>query len=464
MLTLKKTYYLLFLIGLFFFPFNSFEGLSFLGEYKNEAGVYIFLTGFLLFFVDFLKGEKFNIPLNRPVFQIVIIFLAWIIIGFILNLNTISENYFKHTSGINRFVRQFISLLFSSIIFLLFFWNIIINMTTRKILYTIRKVFYLSLLFASVYGFLELSVNVFKLSFLMPIYKLFNYFPFLEEDFHTMGRISSIAFEPPFLAVYLISIAGWMFSYMLTDDGKLKYLPTVLVLILTYYSGSRTALIVILIQLVVFLNIYLSPFRKKVALASVMILILIGSIFALFSKDNRAIKDITKKVESLDFVGNLKKNISNQSRFGIQYSSIQVFKNNPIIGVGFGQQSFTGRYLYPHWAEKNNWEFENIYQNNNERSFPPGYNLYTRLLAETGLVGISIFFLLIYITFKQTRRLMIDNDLNIRNIGIILFITFIGFYINWFQIDTFRVYIFWLSLCILMKLSFNYKNNNVIKK
>uniref|UniRef100_UPI00404BA394 O-antigen ligase family protein n=1 Tax=Flavobacterium sp. TaxID=239 RepID=UPI00404BA394 len=463
MLSLKKTYYLLFFIGLFFFPFNSFEGLKFLGEYKNEAGAYIFLTGFLLLFIDFLRGSTFHIPLNKTIFLIILVFLLWTIIGLILNINTVLGSYFKHTTGLNRFIRQFISLLFSAIFFQLFFWNILVNMTVKQILFKIRKVFFISLLFATIYGLIELFVNVFKISFLLPVYQLFNYFPFLQEDFHTLGRISSIAFEPPFLAVFLISISGWMFSYMLTNNNGMKYIPTIMVLILTYYSGSRTALIVILIQLIFFLNIYLTPIRKKLVLSSVILLVFCGSVFAVLSKDNRVIKDIAKKIESLDFVGNLTKNVSNQSRFGIQYSSIQVFKSNPIIGVGFGQQSFTGRYLYPAWAVKNNWEFKYIYQNNNEKSFPPGYNLYTRLLAETGIIGISIFLFLMITTFKHTRSLMRESDFNLRIIGIILFITLIGIYINWLQIDTFRVYIFWLSLCILMKLSYKNKKINVIK-
>ena len=453
MFTLKKTYYLLFLIGLFFFPFNSFEGLKFLGEYKNEAGAYIFLIGIFLLIIDVIKGRSFYIPINKPIFQIVLVFLFWIVLCTLLNLHTVLDNYFKHTTGINRFIRQFIALLFSTVIFLLFFWNVLINMSTTQILYRIRKVFLFSLLFATLYGFLELFVNVFHFSFLLPIYQLFNYFPFLEEDFHTLGRISSIAFEPPFLAVYLISIAGWMYSYMLTEKSKMKYVPTIMVLLLTYYSGSRTALIVILIQFIVFLNIYLSPIRKKVLIIVTIGLISLLSILAVLSKDNKAIKDISKKIESLDFVGNLTKNVSNQSRFGIQYSSIQVFKSNPIVGVGFGQQSFTGRHLYPSWATKNNWEFEQIYQNSKERSFPPGYNLYTRLLAETGIIGFFIFLFLIYTTFKQTKRLIRGDDYETKTVGVILLITFIGLYINWLQIDTFRVYVFWLSLCILMKLS-----------
>jgi O-antigen ligase len=452
MISLKQSYYFLFLLGLFFFPFNSFQGLKFLGEFQNEAGVYLFLLGFALLLVDVSKGKSFFVPIDRLVFQIVLLFIFWIIICTLLNFQTVSENYFKQTSGLNRFVRQFIALSFSTFIFLLFFWNMIKEMDTKQILFKIRKVFLYALIFAFLYGIFEILVTTLGLSFFRPIYELFDYFPFVDEDIHMGGRISSVAFEPPFLAVYLISIAGWMYSYMLTEKKIVKYVPLAMVLILTYYSGSRTALVVILIQLLFFLNIYLSKKMKVVLVGSTFVLCLLVLSLSIVYKDNKAIKDISNKIESLDFVGNLKKNVSNQSRFGIQYSSIQVFKNNPIVGVGFGQQSFTGRYLYPSWAVKDNWEFEYIYQNNEVKSFPPGYNLYTRLLAETGIVGISIFLLLLYTTFRQTRILMKQHDANTRVLGVILFITFIGLYINWLQIDTFRVYIFWLSLCVLMKL------------
>lgn len=451
MISLKQSYYFLFILGLFFFPFNSFQGLKFLGEFQNEAGAYIFVVGFTLLLIDVIKGKSFFIPLNKLIFQIILLFMFWVIACTLLNYQTVSENFFKHTTGFNRFIRQFIALSFSTLIFLLFFWNVIIEMNTRQILFKIRKVFLYALIFSFIYGVFEILVTTLGFTIFRPIYKLFDYFPFVEEDFHLNGRISSVAFEPPFLAVYLISIAGWMYSYMLTEKNIIKYAPLAMVLILTYYSGSRTALVVILVQLLVFLYIYLSKQMKKIILVSTLTLCLILFSLSFIYKDNKAIKDITHKIESLDFVGNLKKTVSNQSRFGIQYSSIQVFKNNPIIGVGFGQQAYTGRYLYPGWALKNNYEFTYNYQNSEVRSFPPGYNMYTRLLAETGLIGISIFLFLMYTIFKQCRLLIKNNDFETKVLGIILLITFVGLYINWMQIDTFRVYVFWLSLCILMK-------------
>src|SRR5690606_29451807 len=99
-----------------------------------------------------------------------------------------------------------------------------------------------------------------------------------------------------------------------------KFVPTALILILTYFSGSRTALIVVLVQLAIFL--YLS-LRKEhlikvglVTLGATGIIVAYGLIF----DSSKLVYDVSEKLESLDFRGNLKKNISNQSRFGIQYA------------------------------------------------------------------------------------------------------------------------------------------------
>ena len=84
------------------------------------------------------------------------------------------------------------------------------------------------------YGFIETLISFFGFAFLNPILDLFDYLPFIEVSYHAEGRISSVSYEPPFLAIYLITIAGWMFSYILTSSSKLRYIPTVLVLILTF--------------------------------------------------------------------------------------------------------------------------------------------------------------------------------------------------------------------------------------
>ena len=149
MIYLKKVYHLLFLLGLFFFPFNRFEGISFLGEYKNEAGAFFFLIGFfcMLFY------GNITLPLKSKTYQLMILFFLWCIITTLLNYPSVYHNYYKHTTGTGRFIRQFISLSFSVLLFFTFFWNVLKDMTISEIMFKISKVFLFSLFFSSFYSF-----------------------------------------------------------------------------------------------------------------------------------------------------------------------------------------------------------------------------------------------------------------------------------------------------------------------
>lgn len=449
---LQKIYTVLFFLGLFFFPFNEYEGISALGEFKSESGALFLFAGFLFLIADTFYSKKIIIPYKNILFQFVMLFLVWCIITFLVNLDTIPFNYFKHTTGINRFIRQYFALFISSFIFFVLYINVLAKMEVKEILFKIRKVFLYSLIIASIYGFLETLVIVFGFRIFYQVLNLFDYFPFLEVNLHPEGRISSISYEPPFFAIYLISIAGWMFSYILTNKKATKFLPTIAVLILTYFSGSRTGLIVIFFQLLVFSVFLYKDIRFKTYIKKGLLgFAVIFSVLLVFNGE-KVIKSVATKMESLDFKNNLTKNLSNQSRFGIQYASIQVFKEHPITGVGFGQQAYHNRTHYPGWATKNNYEFTLYYKNKKEKTFPPGYNLYTRLLAETGLTGFLLFVMLLCFSLRETIIIMKSTQNEEKTLAIIILITLIGLYINWLQIDTFRMYVVWLSLAILIQI------------
>lgn len=447
----QKILRILFLLGVFFIPFNSFEGLSFLGEFRNESAVFFFLSGSILLFTTFFLGARVTLPLKNFYFQIMLLFMAWCIIATLLNSATVYENYFKQTGGINRFIRQFVSFVLSGLVLFTFYWNVLRKMSISEILSIIRKVFLGSLIVASVYGFLEILIVYFGMSSVRPIINLFNYFPFV--NVKVFGdRISSIAQEAPYLAIYLITIAGWMFSYILTSNGVKKFIPAFLVLSLTFFSGSRTGLVVIFVQLLVFLSILLfdSKFRKYV-------FIFLGSfatvvIVVLAINSEKVIADVEKKIDSLDFKSNLTENVSNKSRIGIQYANIQVFKEHPIAGVGFGQQTYHNRFHYPVWATFNNYEFRLYYTDQFLTSFPPGYNIYIRLLAETGIIGFSIFLFLLVSVMLRCRKLIVESTGEKKIVAIILLVSFVGISINWLQIDTFRLYGFWIFFAIFIHL------------
>ncbi|WP_415580526.1 O-antigen ligase family protein [Flavobacterium longum] len=309
------------------------------------------------------------------------------------------------------------------------------------------------MIFAFSYGVLETAIVYFNVGAARPILDLFDYFPFLDVNFPPGGRISSVAYESPALGNYLIAVSGWMFSYILTEKNNLyKFLPTLMVLFLTFFSGSRTAMATVGLQAVIlFAIMYAMPQYRRTVTVGFGYVAIVAAIMLAANGEN-IVRSVDEKLKSLNFSQNLKKNVSNQSRFGMQYASLQVFKEHPVVGVGFGQEAYYTRFEYPGWAKKDNWEFKAMYLNKNFPSFPTSYNLYTRLLAETGIIGVLIWCFMIYLCIANSIRLFKTSKEYEKVLAFILLISFTGMSLNWLQTDFFRQYAFWLCFVIMIRL------------
>jgi len=454
MITLKKIYTTFFFFGLFFIPFNDFEGfINLLGEYRNESATYFFLLGFLVLVAESFFKKKINFPYKHPLIIVLGIFIFWTFLATLFNLETVSENFFKQRSGINRYLRQTISLLISAICFTFLFWNVFKNYTLREGFMKIRKVLLWSFVFVSVYGFFEIGILFFKLNFLRPIWDLFEYFPFINNSFSGGGRmgISSVTFEVPSLGNYLIFVFPWMLSYIFTEKNWLKFIPSVVVIILMLFSDARAAFVVIIVQTICFILMLLHDIRyRKTTIFGLQFTAVVLGVFVLLNSE-KIYQSVGKKLDRINFSKNLTKDVSNKSRFGMQYATLKVFKENPVCGVGLGQVAYHMRYHYPYWATSDNWEFY-MFQNEQHKPFPPTYNIYTRLLAETGIIGVLLFLSLVSLPMYYTLMYWKKTNFNNKYIGVVLLLSFIGLAINWLQIDFFRQYGFWLMLIFLLKI------------
>ena len=77
--------------------------------------------------------------------------------------------------------------------------------------------------------------------------------------------------------------------------------------------------------------------------------------------------------------------------------------------------------------------------------------MYLRILAESGLIGLVVFLLFLYVIIK--RVFIFYKTLKKYNyIVIALIVSFFGYFLNWLQIDSFRLYGFWICLAILIML------------
>ena len=442
-LTIKNIILPSLLFGIFFIPFNSWSGIGFLGEYYRDS---CFLFFSFAFFLTLFK-RRIQIPLQNLIFQFLILFLLWSFLTTLLNSHNIVDYYFKQTSGFSRFVNQFGSLIIASLIIPLTFYNGFKRINVNKTFRLIRRIVFASLIIVLIYSIIEILIVKFNMVYLKKsLLNLFDYFPFTEAKTDMrLRRISSVTFEPPALGTYLLSIAGWMFSYILTEKKALKYLPILIVLFLGFMSGSRAAFFTIIIQFIIAILLLLKS--KNATNNLYRILIGLSTIFILtIGYFNKPIFDYIKKEINSFKLDDSTHSLSNKSRFGIQQAMFNVFLENPILGTGYGLQAFESRKKYPTWAKKNNWEFRLKYLNQNDKRFPPGYNMYLRILSETGLIGFLIFGLIILQIFLWCyNNLKSDNS----TIAFIVLISMIGFSLNWLKMDSFRIYFFWLCLALI---------------
>ena len=433
----------LILSGIFFMPFNSWDGIPFLGEYYRDSCVLFFIAAFLIL----LFKKKIKLPFHSPIFYILVIFFLWALLSTALNTETVSQYYFKQTSGTTRFIRQFLSLIIAAFILPITFYNCFLNFETEKLLYKIRRVIYYSFIIVIIYSIVEVLIVKFNLQFLKkPVLNLFDYFPFVDAKTDLrLGRISSVTFEPPALGTYLITIFSWMCSYIITSKSYYKHIPSIAVILLAFISGSRAAFFIILIQAIIFIAVISQSQQYSKLFTKIIVALSFTISTGLIISAPKIISYLDNEIQSFK-LDNADHSLSNKSRFGIQYAMYEVFLENPIIGVGYGQQAFESRSKYPSWAKRNNWEFRLKYLNQNNKRFPPGYNLYLRLASEVGIVGVGIFLL-----FTSYILIWCYNNINSKNnlLGIIIFISIVGFLLNWLKMDTFRIYGFWICLALI---------------
>ena len=431
------------LIGIFFIPFNSWSGIGFLGDYYRDSCFLFFSFAFVLT----LLKKRIQIPLNNLIFQFLILFILWSFLATLLNAQNIFEYYFKQTTGIARFINQFGSLIIASLIIPLTFYNGFKKININNIFRLIRKVILASLIIVFIYSIIEILIVKLNMVYLKkPLLNLFDYFPFTEAKTDMrLQRISSVTFEPPALGTYLLSIAGWMFSYVLTEKNKLKYLPLIIVLFLGFMSGSRAAFFAIIMQFMIALFFFVKHKNSSKNIYKILLGFSVISLLTLAYFNKPIIEYVKKEINSFKLDDSTHA-LSNKSRFGIQQAMFRVFTEHPISGTGYGLQAFESRKKYPAWAKKNNWEFRLKYLNQNDKRFPPGYNMYLRILSETGLVGLLFFGLIILQIF-----LWCYNNLKSENsiIAFIILISMIGFSLNWLKMDSFRIYFFWLCIAMI---------------
>jgi hypothetical protein len=177
------------------------------------------------------------------------------------------------------------------------------------------------------------------------------------------------------------------------------------------------------------LFIYKDPISEKIA-----------------SNKQSSSKDISKHLKS---VSNIKNDASNLERINRWNSAIRMFKDKPLVGFGPG----TYRFQYAPYQRS----YEQTYVSTNAGSLGNAHSEYLSPLAETGLIGALIFFVLIALTIRTGRRIYIhakSQEIKFLSIGILIGLFtyyFHGFLNNFLDQDKASAP-FWSMIAILVAL------------
>lgn len=170
-----------------------------------------------------------------------------------------------------------------------------------------------------------------------------------------------------FFGRYLFILLGFFYF----DKSKLRKLLFFIIILCSFYSViysfTRSVYLGVLIGLIIFALI-----KDKRLLIPIVILLIFWNTILPVSVVERINMTVTEE-------GNL--DPSATGRIEIWENSMELFKNNPLLGSGFQVIAFSG------------WKLRSA------------HNMYVTFLAEMGIIGLALFLYLFYIALKNSWKL-----------------------------------------------------------
>lgn len=123
-----------------------------------------------------------------------------------------------------------------------------------------------------------------------------------------------------------------------------------------------------------------------------------------------------------------------------------VFNDYPILGVGMGNVGF----FFPQKLSDFSWGLTEVRQLAYQwTALPNTKSIWIRLLAETGIVGFSVFVTWLLVLWQSARYLRAERTSLARMAGLFGGLVLVGFLIEGFSVDTFALPYYWVSFGFL---------------
>ncbi|MFO1104968.1 MAG: O-antigen ligase family protein [Amaricoccus sp.] len=414
--------------------FNDLKPLLPIGELSNDGFIYV--MPLLLLYLLRAPG-KIEIPVLPLLLALAL--LAVIVLGIAANYDAIARAYFKGRSGMSRVITQMMALTLGLLVTLIFY-----NLTRMGFLPAMSRAARLALFVMAGVGVLELA-SWRLLPGLTQAYDLLSAVIHANSGVAYAQRLRMTAFEVSWAAVMITLL--FPFGMITLRQGWTRILYVALVLGLVVLTQSRTALLVIGAQASIFAWFSLS--HRIDHMLHTVTLGLLAALVLLISPVTR--DAVSGKAMNMIEYGSLSgpreldstENLSNVTRMAGINAGMAMFREHPVIGVGFGQFGFSYA-SHVRAADFRSWEVRK-FVTDAEEDWPPAFSLHVRLLAETGLIGYAIWLLLLGPPLVRALRLSGMTTIEGRaNLAVAM--TLSGWLLLGMSIDTARFFGGWIAL------------------
>ena len=427
------------------------RGPGFLGGLGKEGSFYPAAI-FMMVFILGLWLEKRNLYFpNMRYARYLCCFLIVALFSLVFNLSDLLPLTFKGQSGLSRAAMQYGSLCVYVLMAICFFNFFRRSRDSGEFL---SKWVIYSAFFSALYSIFEMGALLGDdtcRSIRASFDELFRSNAESHIGFDYALRLRSLADEASFFALYSGIVLPWIMMGILSHKGRKQLILVglfIVYLIMNIFSFSRTGYVILAFEVMAFLFLMRKEIAFRRFFSSIgMILIALASIFASMPSNSEVIEkiDVVSIFQSI-FVEDDVHELSNVARYGTQEACLQIFKEHPLFGVGYGEFGFYASDNYPNAAWKSG-EIRAWASNVVPGPWPPAHSLYARLLAETGVCGVIPWLLFWGILIIQLyRRMRISPNREERYQILSLIVSFLGIVCFGFGNDSMRTIAQWCFL------------------
>ena len=425
-------------------PFILSIGISSFGGVGLDGSFYPLFIGTLLWGGGFFFQRTIKVPKTSSFFMLCLFLMVSFASG-IVNFFSLSHIQFQGIFGVNRFIIQWLALLFYFIV-ALYTYNVC-RSSIREPLCFLEKMILLSFVIPMIYSFFELMRFMggdWSTVVLAQMDSLFR----ANDSFYP--RMRSVASEPSAFGMYSAVLFPWLLTAVLNAVGARRFVLSGVLLYflgLAFLTASRTTYVILGVEGLLYALLFRMDLVRNRSL--IFGLFVGGGAFltAIILGAEREINvDVLAIYQSLFFDDGIH-DLSNVARYGSTISALHIWRDFPVLGCGLGGYGFYAADYYPNWAWQSieivNWSLNTPYG----AGWPPVHNIYARILAEMGAIGLFAYICILFSLLKEEWALLNSHAEKkyVKN----LIITTIGVVLCGFNGDLFHLFIFWIILGIV---------------